>query len=101
MNEMNETNETLKAEALEGFCPDTNESIKTQVIKFSITEQALALLETTYSIEKLQKIENHLSDKQNYKTVHDAVSYIRKQRGAVESHRKNLKSDALEYGKKS
>ena len=90
MNEMNETNEAFEAA----------ESIKTQVIKFSITEQALALLETTYSIEKLQKIENHLSDKQNYKTVHDAVSYIRKQRGAVESHRKNLKSDALEYGKK-
>lgn len=90
MNEMNETNEAFEAA----------ESIKTQVIKFSITEQALALLETTYSIEKLQKIENHLSDKQNYKTVHDAVSYIRKQRSAVESHRKNLKSDALEYGKK-
>lgn len=76
---------------------EASESIKTQIIKFSITEQALSTIEDTYHVNNLPA---DLSIKENYVMVHDAVSYIRKHRSAVENHRKDLKHDALEYGRK-
>lgn len=87
---MNENNEVSESS-------ESSESIKTQVIKFSITEQALSTIEDTYHVKNLPI---DLLIKENYAMVYNAVSYIRKQRGAVENHRKDLKHDALEYGRK-
>jgi len=64
-------------------------------IVYSVTEQALQQLETEYA-----DIPTDLEVKKNYAFVKKGIATIRKYRSEVEQRRKELKKDALEYGRK-
>ena len=62
------------------------------VIKYDITDAVIEQLKS--EAEALV-----ITDNKSYKEVVSLISKIRKVRGKVESHRKALKKDALEYGR--
>lgn len=70
---------------------------KNAVIKFDVTEQALLDLEQQWPSSSIPA---DLSIKENYNLVKEGVSTLRNIRLKVEARRKELKADALEYGKK-
>jgi len=65
------------------------------VIAYSITDAQITRLE-----EEFAEVPQDLSVKANYEICRKATSTIRGLRGDVEKRRKELKADALEYGKK-
>jgi len=69
---------------------------KNAVIVFDVTEKAIVDLEQLWQAEAIPK---DLSIKEDYELVKNGVATIRKLRSAVETRRKELKKDALEYGK--
>lgn len=69
---------------------------KNAVIVFDVTEKAIVDLEQLWQAEAIPK---DLSIKEDYNLVKDGVATIRKLRSAVEARRKELKKDALDYGK--
>jgi len=64
-------------------------------IVYSVTEQALQQLEQEYA-----NFPTNLEVKENYNFVKKGIATIRKYRSEVEQRRKELKKDALEYGRK-
>ena len=66
------------------------------VIKFDITEAAIAELSKRY----MGLVVKDLDDKESFDEVHEAKMVIVHKRGDVEKRRKVLKADALEYGRK-
>lgn len=67
----------------------------TQLIKFSVTDQAIAELK-----QKFTGLVVSFGDIKGYKDLAAAISEIRGKRTEVEATRKELKADALEYGRK-
>jgi hypothetical protein len=72
-------------------------TINTAVIEYSVTEAAMEELEAQYPLEAIPA---DLSIKENYTYVKKGIAHIRGLRSEVETHRKGLKKDALEYGRK-
>lgn len=72
-------------------------TINTAVIEYSVTEAALEELKAQYPPEAIPK---DLSIKENYEHVRKGIAHVRGLRSDVEAHRKELKKDALEYGRK-
>jgi len=73
------------------------ETITTSVISYDVSEASLKEMESRLVVKKMP---TDLSVKKNYDIVKEAVKETRVLRGKVEDRRKNLKSDALEYGRK-
>jgi len=71
------------------------ELLKTDLQKFNVTDAVIA----NYSREFMPLKINGLDDKEGLKQVHDARMVIVKKRTEVEKVRKELKADALEYGR--
>lgn len=69
---------------------------KDAVIVFDVTEKAIVDLEQLWQAEAIPK---DLSIKEDYNLVKNGVATIRKLRSAVETRRKELKKDAINYGK--
>jgi len=67
-----------------------------QLAKFSPTDSAIAKLASEYLPLKIKDV----NDDKGYAIVHQARMDIRNKRVSVEKVRKELKSDALEYGRK-
>lgn len=63
------------------------------VITYNVTDSALAELKTKYTGLKIL-------DRKSYETVRLAIADLRGKRTAVEDKRKELKSSALEYGRR-
>jgi len=66
------------------------------IAKYNFTEQAIAKLKTDYLVLKI----NGLDDKKGYQAVDTARKDVKTKRVEVEKRRKELKADALEYGRK-
>jgi hypothetical protein len=80
--------------------PEDNEkelvkSESTQVVKYSVTLERIAKLKEEY-----KEVPTDLAIKSNYATVKKATALFRGLRGEVETRRKELKADALAWGKK-
>ena len=71
--------------------------LDSSVIKYSVTEQSLKEIEEQYHPSLIPA---DLSDKENYEMVRKGIAHVRGLRGDVESKRKELKKDALEFGRK-
>lgn len=67
----------------------------TQIVEYSVTEAMLAELKQKYA-----DVPADLSDKQSYEYVRKATAHLRGLRGDVEKRRKELKADALEFGRR-
>jgi len=65
------------------------------LINYNVTDAAITAL-----AEKYERFPTDLSVKDNYDIVKSGVSEVRTLRSEVESRRKDLKKDALEYGRK-
>lgn len=74
----------------------TVQEVETGVIKFVPTDTAIAELRDRYMALKV----NGIDDKEGLKAVHDARMIVKGKRVEVEKMRKQLKADALEYGRK-
>ena len=72
------------------------ETIDMNVIKFDVTAAAIATLAKKYAGYE----EKDLNDKVEFELVRVACSDLKKKRTSVEHRRKDLKADALAYGKK-
>jgi len=68
---------------------------QTQVVSYNVTMAEIAVL-----AEKFKDVPEDLSEKKNYAIVKGAISAIKPLRGKVEKRRKELKADALAWGKK-
>lgn len=68
----------------------------TDLVKFEPTEAAIATLSQKYMPLKI----NGIDDKEGFALVHAARMDIKAKRVSVEKRRKELKADALEYGRK-
>ena len=66
------------------------------VVKYDITEAAIAEMESQFMGLSITDIEN----KEQFQIVHDARMVVKSHRVAVEKKRKELKADALAWGKK-
>jgi len=66
------------------------------VVKYDITEAAIAEMESQFMGLSITDIEN----KEQFQIVHDARMVVKIHRVAVEKKRKELKADALAWGKK-
>lgn len=66
------------------------------IVEYSITEAALAEMKSMYMGLKVLS----LDDEKGFKAVHSARMIVKGKRIEVEKRRKELKADALEYGKK-
>lgn len=73
----------------------TSTNLSSAVITYDVTLAQIAKLKDKYS-----DIPTDLAVKENYKLVKDGASLLRGLRTKVEKRRKELKADALEYGKK-
>ena len=73
----------------------TGEKEETKIVKYSVTMAQIAKLKKEYN-----EVPKDLSVKKNYELVKKAASHIRGLRGEVEKRRKELKADALEWGRK-
>jgi hypothetical protein len=71
------------------------EKITNQVIVYPVSQQMIADLRVKYA-----DVPQDLSHKDSYEYVRKAVGELKKLRTSVESRRKELKADALEYGRK-
>ncbi len=69
---------------------------ETQVVEYDVTDKAIGAL----SAEYMPLVINDLSDKKQLEAVHEARLDVKKVRVAVENKRKELKSEALAWGKK-
>lgn len=67
-----------------------------ELIKYNITDSAIAKMESEY----MGLVVQGLDDEAGFKMVHQARMVVKGHRVAVEKRRKELKSDALEYGRK-
>ncbi len=67
-----------------------------QIVEYSITDAAIAEMKSMYMGLKVL----NLDDKEGFKAVHSARMIVKGKRCEVEKRRKELKADALEYGKK-
>ena len=74
----------------------TEQQKQYDVIKFDVTEAAIAKMADVY----LQLRVKDVNDEEGFKAVHDARMVVVKHRTGVEKHRKALKKDALEWGRK-
>jgi hypothetical protein len=77
---------------------ETAEEVETasskQVVKYPVTLAKIAKLEEEY-----REIPDDLTIKANYELVRKRATHLRTLRGEVEKRRKELKADALAYGK--
>jgi hypothetical protein len=71
------------------------ETIASQVIVYPVSQTMIADLRVKYA-----DVPQDLSHKDSYEYVRKAVGELKKYRTAVEARRKELKADALEYGRK-
>jgi len=72
-----------------------------QVINMGVVEYNLSLAEASKMAEKYKPLLNaDMDDKEQYALVQGAERDLKKTRLAVEKMRKDLKADALEYGRK-
>lgn len=71
------------------------EKITSQVIVYPVSQNMIAELRVKYA-----DVPQDLSHKDSYEYVRKAVGELKKYRTAVEARRKELKADALEYGRK-
>ena len=67
-----------------------------QIVKYDITEAAISEMESRFMGLAITNIE----DKEQFQVVHDARMVVKNHRVAVEKKRKELKADALAWGKK-
>jgi len=68
---------------------------KAQIVKYSVTDAAINKMEKEYLPLKL----NGIDDKDGFKKIVEYKKNVRAVRLEVESERKNLKAEALEYGR--
>lgn len=71
------------------------ERIETDIVKFAVTDEAIAGLRDACSALKIKGID----DKEGYVAVKEARTNVRSIRSQVEVKRKELKADALTYGR--
>ncbi len=76
---------------------ETIETLNISIIKYNVTDAALAEIEERLAIAN---IPTDLTKKENYAIVKNAVSETRTLRGKVDAKRKDLKKPALEFGRK-
>jgi hypothetical protein len=74
----------------------TEPNIRTDLQRFSPSDVAIAAMRDQYMPLKIAGVE----DAEGFKAVHSARMVVREHRVAVEKTRKELKADALEYGRK-
>lgn len=74
----------------------TVKEVEGGVIRFIPTDTAIAEMRSQYMALKV----NGIDDKEGLKAVHDARMIVKAKRVEVEKKRKELKADALEYGRK-
>lgn len=72
-----------------------SDTIKTELKKFNITDAAIQRLSDEYLPLKIESI----ADKKSYREVRKARLDIKSKRVAVENKRKELKADALAFGR--
>lgn len=74
---------------------NATEAAKAELVKVSVTDQALAELRTQYQGLTIMGT----GDKDGYKAVQQGLSHVKKIRTSVEARRKELKAPALEFGR--
>ena len=67
-----------------------------EVVEYNITDAAISEMESLYMGLTI----SNLGDKKEFKAVHDARMVVKGKRVEVEKKRKELKADALAWGKK-
>jgi len=86
----------IDQEGPEGVIDITPEDLlSSRVVKYNVTFAQIAKLRTEYAV-----VPEDLSVKENYAMVKKAASHLRGLRTDVEKRRKELKADALAWGKK-
>ena len=85
----------IEMERADNNIPAKMPDLKNQVISYSVTMAQIAKLAKEY-----KEVPADLTVKANYALVKKATSQLRGLRGEVEARRKELKSDALVYGRK-
>ena len=83
-------NEVIEGEAT----PVPEQSKETRVVNYSVTMAEIAKLQEEY-----KEVPADLTVKANYEMVRKAAAHLRGLRGDVEKRRKELKADALAWGK--
>jgi hypothetical protein len=66
------------------------------VIKYDVTEAAIAEMKKQF----MPLVINNIDDKESFDAVHNARMVVKNHRVSIEKKRKELKADALEYGRK-
>jgi colicin import membrane protein len=74
---------------------NATEAAKAELVKVSVTDQALAELNKQYAGLTIMGT----GDKDGYKAVQQGLSHVKKIRTSVEARRKELKAPALEFGR--
>jgi len=69
---------------------------ETAVVKYDITDKAVAEMKSFYMGLTI----SDMDDKEQFDTVHDARMVVKTHRVAVEKRRKELKADAISWGRK-
>jgi chromosome segregation ATPase len=72
-----------------------NELLEKNIIKYNVTDEAILNLSKDYS-----RLQIEPGNAKHYKLVTEAIGAVRKLRTSVEKKRKELKAEALEYGRK-
>jgi len=72
------------------------DDVPTQIAKFNLPDTAIALMATAYLPLTIADV----NDTEGFKAVHEARMVVKSKRVDVEKVRKELKADALEYGRK-
>lgn len=88
--------QTAAAElTFEQVVANATEAAKAELVKVSVTDQALAELNKQYAGLTIMGT----GDKDGYKAVQQGLSHVKKIRTSVEARRKELKAPALEFGR--
>jgi hypothetical protein len=66
------------------------------IIKYGVTEAAVAEMKNQF----MPLVINDIDDKESFDAVHNARMVVKNHRVSIEKKRKELKADALEYGRK-
>ena len=77
-----------------GVTTGPGQAKETRVVKYSVTTAEIAKLQEEY-----KEVPADLTVKKNYEMVRKATAHLRGLRGDVEKRRKELKADALAWGK--
>jgi uncharacterized membrane protein YqiK len=75
--------------------PMDEKTLSTELQKFSVTDAAIAKAKKNYMVLTISGLE----DAEGYKLVHESRMKVKSKRVEVEKTRKELKADALAYGK--